>query len=323
MITHPKSVNICECWARDGLQNQREVVDTGKKVEMIDLFTDLGFRKIEVTSFSNPKVVKQFADCMELLKRIKRKPGVSYVGLVPNMRGMDRLLEAQREGYGVDEVIVIISASEIHQKTNVGKNHPDSLADLGPIIAKALAARMKVIGCVGTVFGCPIAGDVPLGKVVELSDWYKKEGADTIMLGDTTGMANPVQVKRTLAELFEKVPGIPYIAHFHDTRGVGLANTFAAWEMGVDLHDSSLGGIGGQPATEKAAYHMGFTGNACTEDLVAMFEEMGVSTGIDVDRMLSVAREAERVVGGPSRSQVLRSGRVRHEPVEYKEAGGG
>ena len=109
----------------------------------------------------------------------------------------------------------------------------------------------------------------------------------------------------------------------HDTRGVGLANTFAAWEMGVDLHDSSLGGIGGQPATEKAAYHVGFTGNACTEDLAVMFEEMGVSTGIDVDRMLEVAREAERVVGGSSLSQVLRSGRVRHEPVEYKEAADG
>ncbi len=318
----PESVTVCECWARDGLQSMPVLVPTAQKIEMIDRITAAGFKKVEVTSFSNPKLLPQFADAAEVLKGIQRRPGVSHVVLMPNERGFDRLEACQREGHGAEEIILMISSSERHNLLNFRMSHADAMAEHARVLRRAHALGIRVIGCAGTVYGCPVAGDVRYRDVAKIVRFYLEEGAQTIMLGDTTGMANPLQVRRRVAELKADFPGAEFIAHFHDTRGTGVVNTVAALEQGIRYVDSSLGAIGGQPATGAAKYSAGFTGNACTEDLVALFEEMGIRTGIDLERMIDAGRRAEEVLGQRLRSNVVRAGPVIHtESAAAKEAG--
>jgi hypothetical protein len=169
-----------------------------------------------------------------------------------------------------------------------------------------------VIGCVGTAFGCPLAGEVPLEKIVELTDWYLDQGATSIMLGDTTGEANPKQVREVFGQMRTRFPGVAFIAHFHDTRGMGLANTLAALQEGIVYHDSSLGGMGGQPATRRPKYHKGFAGNTCTEDMVVMMKEMGIATGLQVDEVIETGILAEEICGRQLFGHVTRSGPIRH-----------
>ena len=313
---------VCECWARDGLQSMPVLVPTEQKIEMIDRITGAGFKKVEVTSFSNPKLLPQFADAVEVLKGIRRRPGVSHVVLMPNERGFDRLEVCQKEGYGADELILMISSSEKHNLLNFRMSHQEAMAEHARVMRRAHALGLRIIGCAGTVYGCPVGGDVPARDVAKIVRFYLEEGAQTIMLGDTTGMANPLQVRHRLAELRAEFPRAEFIAHFHDTRGTGVVNSVAALEQGVRYVDTSLGAIGGQPATGAAKYSAGFTGNACTEDLVALLEEMGVRTGVDVERMLDAGRRAEEVLGQRLRSNVIRAGPVIHaESSPAKEAG--
>lgn len=308
----PKKVEICECWARDGIQGEAQFISTDKKTEMINRMIDAGFKRIEVTSFSHPKLVPQFADGIEVLKGIRRPDDVSFIAIVPNDKALDRLMDASDKGYGVHEITAIVSASEDHLLANLGKTFKDALPPLADIVKRARKASLRVIGCIGTSFGCPLMGAVPLSKVIELTDWYLQQGATSIMLGDTTGEANPLQVREVYREMRSRFPGVTFISHFHDTRGMGLANTFAALQEGLVYHDCSFGGIGGQPATKRPKYHKGFTGNTCTEDMVVMMNEMGIDTGLDGQKIVDLALTIESVCGRELRGHVTRSGLVRH-----------
>jgi hydroxymethylglutaryl-CoA lyase len=298
------------------------LVPTARKIEMIDRITGAGFRKLEVTSFSHPKLLPQFADAVEVLRGIVRRPGVSHVVLMPNEKGFDRLEICQKEGYGAEEIILMISSSEKHNTLNFRMSHAEAMQEHARVMRRAHALGIRVIGCAGTVWGCPVGGDVPYRDVAKVVRFYLEEGAQTIMLGDTTGMANPVAVRGRIAALQADFPRAQLIAHFHDTRGTGVVNSVAALEMGLRFVDTSLGAIGGQPATGAAKYSAGFTGNTCTEDLVALLEEMGVRTGVDLGAMIAAGRRAEEILDQRLRSNVVRAGPVIHgESAPDKEEG--
>ena len=318
----PQSVIACECWARDGLQSMPVLVPTDQKLEMLDRIVRAGFPKVEVTSFSNPKLLPQFADAAEVLERVTRRPGVSYVVLMPNTKGFDRFETCQKEGRGADEIILMISSSEAHNQINFRATHAEAMAEHAAIMRRAHALGVRVIGCAGTVYGCPVKGDITTAEVAKIVRFYLDEGAQTIMLGDTTGVANPKLVRERIGGLMATFPGAEFIAHFHDTRGTGIANTIAMLELGVRYVDCSIGAIGGQPATGAAKYSAGFTGNTCSEDLVAVLEEMGVRTGIAIEPLLEAGRRAEEILGQRLRSNVIRSGPVIHgESSPAKEEG--
>lgn len=314
----PKSVTLCECWARDGLQSIPQVIPTEHKLEMLHRFMRAGVRKMEVTSFSHPKLLPQFADCVEVLKRIERRPGMLYVVLVPNEKGFDRLEVCQKEGYGADQMTLGISASEAHNKVNFRMTHDEAKRSHAAIMKRARAVGIETIGCTMTAYGCPIEGDVSMRDVIDITRFYVEEGASTLMLADTIGAANPLQVRQRFGELRALFPRTPFLAHFHDTRGNGVLNTFTALEMGVEFIDTSLGAIGGQPATGARKYQGGQTGNTCTEDMAALLAEVGVETGIDLEQLFEAGRRAEEVVGSPQRSNIIHSGRVRHAPEQYR-----
>ncbi len=321
-MTLPRSVVACECWARDGLQSMPVLVSTAHKIEMIDRAARAGFPKIEVTSFSHPKLLPQFADAPDVLRGIERRPGIAYVVLMPNARGFDRFEVCQKEGYGADEIILMISSSEAHNTLNFRMSHAEAMAEHAAIMKRAHTLGVRVIGCAGTVYGCPVRGDIATADVAKVVRFYLDEGAQTIMLGDTTGMANPRLVRERVGELMALFPGARFIAHFHDTRGTGIVNSVAMVELGVRYVDCSLGAIGGQPATGAAKYSAGYTGNTCSEDLIALLEEMGVRTGIDVEALIDAGRRAEAILGERLRSNVILSGPVIHgESAPDKEPG--
>lgn len=319
----PDFVRVCECWARDGLQSIPTVIPTEHKIEMIDRIVDSGVTKLEVTSFSHPKLLPQFADAVEVLHGIRRRPGVSYVVLMPNERGFERFETCQKEGYGADEIILMISSSQAHNQANFRMTHAEAKPAHARIIERAKKLGVRVIGCPGTVWGCPIAGDVDIEDVIDITGFYIEAGADTIMLGDTTGAANPRSVRERIGVLQDLFPDAEFIAHFHDTRGNGVVNSVTALEMGLRYVDTSLGAIGGQPTPREDTrkYQFGFTGNTSSEDLIALLDEMGVQTGIDIDGMIDNGRRAEEVIGQPLRSNVIRSGRVNHTPREFVPSG--
>ncbi|NWF54043.1 MAG: hydroxymethylglutaryl-CoA lyase [Syntrophaceae bacterium] len=308
----PERVNICECWARDGLQGEDQFIPTEKKIAIINRMVDIGFKRIEATSFAHPKLIPQFSDSLEVLKGIKRPADVTYIAIIPNDKGLDRLLEARDKGFGVQEITAILSASEDHLLANLERTFEEAMPPLGDLVKRARQAGIRVIGCIGTAFGCPLAGEVPREKIIELTDWYLDKGATSIMLGDTTGEANPKQVREVFAQMKDRFPGVDFVAHFHDTRGMGLANTLAALQEGIVLHDSSFGGMGGQPATRRPKYHKGFAGNTCTEDMVLMMEEMGIQTGLNIEDVMETGLMAEEFCGRTLLGHVTRSGPVRH-----------
>lgn len=317
-----KQIIACECWARDGLQSMPVVVSTDHKVEMIHRIVQAGFKKVEVTSFSHPKLLPQFADATEVLKRIDRRPDVSYVVLVPNTKGFERLEVCQNEGYGASEIIFMISSSEEHNLLNFRMTHQEAMEEHSRIIKRSHALGIRIIGCAGTVFGCPVRGDVPLTDVANVVRFYLNEGAQTIMLGDTTGVANPTLIRTRVGELMSLFPQTEFIAHFHDTRGTGILNSIAMLELGARFVDCSIGAIGGQPATGAAKYSAGFTGNTCSEDLIGVLQEMGIDTGIHLARLIEAGIRAEEILGQRLRSNIIRSGPVIHgESDPEKEPG--
>jgi len=316
-MTISRKIKVCECWARDGLQSIPHVIPTAEKVEMINRIIDSGVKKLEVTSFSHPRLLPQFADCVEVLQQIQRNDDVSYVVLMPNEKGFDRFEQCVKEGYGADEIILMISASIAHNTTNFRMDHPTAMKAHAAIIKRSHNLGVNIIGCTGTVYGCPIQGDVPMDDVMNVTRFYIEEGAQTIMLGDTTGAANPYQVRERIGLLLDEFPKTEFIAHFHDTRGNGIVNSIAALELGLNYVDTSLGAIGGQPATGANKYQFGFTGNTCSEDLICLLEEMDISTGIDVESMIENGKRAEEIIGQQLRANVIRSGPVNHEAKVY------
>jgi hydroxymethylglutaryl-CoA lyase len=319
----PKSVVLGECWARDGLQNEERVVSTDAKVEIITGLVDAGVTKIEATSFAHPRYLPQFADAEEVLKRVPRKAGVHYRGICTTLKAVERAARAKAAGHGVDEIAFVISASETHNRANVDMGHDENKRLLEQMTRVALDSGHEVFGWVLCSFGCPITGDVPLEHALRMGQWWKDLGARYIGFGDTTGSANPRQADTFFGAA--RAAGFTpdeTVVHFHDTRGWGVANSMVGLTHGLRYFDSSLGAIGGQPKTGAARYDKGYTGNTCTEDLVGMFEEMGVSTGLDLNKLLAVGARAEQVLGRRLRSNYLLAGPVPHQGIVWDKARG-
>ena len=295
------AVTLCECFARDGLQHEPAFVPTATKRELVERFAALGFKRVEATSYSNPKVVPQFADASDLLRSLKRKAGVHYKATCANVRAVERALADLDAGFGANEISLLVSATEAHSQKNLNRSRADQWQNIEEM-ARAAKGRFRLIGTVSVAFGCPFEGKVDASSVVADVERFRSLGVEHVALGDTIGAATPSSVKN----LFKTLKGGTPIAHFHDTRGTGLVNYVAAYEAGVRHFDSSFGGVGGHPA--KVKYGGGFTGNVCTEDLVNLFESMGIATGIDMDGLLATAEFCEQALGRELYGRVTRSG---------------
>ncbi len=294
------AVTLCECFARDGLQHEPAFVPTEVKRRLIERFAALGFPRIEATSYANPKVVPQFADASELLRTLPRRPGAFYKATCANPKAVERALADLDAGFGANEVSLLVSATESHTRKNLNRTRAEQWANVEAMVRLA-GARFRLVGTVSVAFGCPFEGKVDPGVVAEDVARFASLGVTHVALGDTTGLATPNTVKAMVARL---PAGATPIAHFHDTRGTGLVNYVAAYEAGVRFFDSSFGGVGGHPA--KVQYGEGHTGNVCTEDLVSLFESMGVATGIDLDGLLDTARFCEQALGRELHGRVTR-----------------
>ena len=298
-------VTLCECFARDGLQHEPGFMPTATKRTLIERFAALGFSRIEATSYSNPKVVPQFADASELLRSLPRVDGVYYKATCANVRAVERALADLDAGIGANEISLLVSATEAHTQKNLRRSREEQWQNVAEM-AVAAEGRFRLIGTVSVAFGCPFEGAVDPGSVVADVAKFAALGVGHVALGDTTGMATPASVQAMFERVKREVPAATPIAHFHDTRGTGLVNYVAAYEAGVRFFDSSFGGVGGHPA--KVKYGGGFTGNVCTEDLVSLFESLGIATGIDLGRLLETAEFCEQVLGRELHGRVTRSG---------------
>ena len=294
-------VTLCECFARDGLQHEPGFVPTDTKRALVERFAALGFPRVEATSYSNPKVVPQFADASELLRTLKRNPAVHYKATCANVKAVERALADLEAGYGANEISLLVSATESHTQKNLNRTRAEQWQNIAAMV-DAAKGRFRMVGTISVAFGCPFEGKVDAGSVLADAQKFADLGVTHVALGDTTGMATP----KTVRNLFEKLKGPTSIAHFHDTRGTGLVNYVAAYEAGVRHFDSSFGGVGGHPA--KVKYGGGFTGNVCTEDLVNLFESMGIDTGVDLDGLLETAELCEQALGRELHGRVTRSG---------------
>jgi hydroxymethylglutaryl-CoA lyase len=295
-------VAIREVGPRDGFQNEPEVIATADKVHLIELLAASGLKRLEVTSFVRPDVIPQLADGPEVLERISVPDDVSLSVLIPNERGLENALR-QRERF--HEVNVFLSASETHNRRNVNRSIAESLDGLGRVLGRARAEGLRCEGVISVAFGCPYEGHVPAARVWEIARRLVDAGAQEIGFGDTTGMANPTQVREFFPAAREALgDDVELTAHFHNTRGQGLANVLAALDAGVTSFESSFGELGGCPVPP------GATGNIATEDLVSMLHEMGLETGVSLDRLLEAARAAQEVLGRPLGSHVLTAGPV-------------
>jgi hydroxymethylglutaryl-CoA lyase len=285
------AVTLCECFARDGLQHEPAFVPTDAKRALIERFAALGFPRIEAASYSNPKVVPQFADASALLRTLPRRDGTHYKATCANPKAVERALADLDAGFGVNEISLLVSATEAHTHKNLNRTRGEQWANVEAMVRMA-KGRFRLVGTVSVAFGCPFEGRVDPGVVAADVARFVALGVAHIALGDTTGLATPKSVK----DMVRRMPaGAALIAHFHDTRGTGLVNCVAAYEAGVRYFDSAFGGVGGHPA--KVQYGGGYTGNVCTEDLVSLFESMGIGTGIDLDRLIDTARYCEQVLG--------------------------
>ena len=298
-------VVLCECFARDGLQHESEFVPTATKRTLIERFADLGFQRVEATSYSNPKVVPQFADASELLASLTRRAGVHYKATCANVRAVERALADLEAGFGVNEISLLVSASEAHSLRNL-KQPRAAQWDNVRKMAAAARGRFRLVGTISVAFGCPFEGAVDPDVVVADALRFGEIGVDHVALGDTTGMATPAGVKGLVGRLQREAPALTLIAHLHDTRGTGLVNALAAHDAGVRHFDCSFGGVGGHPA--QVTYGGGYTGNVCTEDLVNLFESLGVRTGIDLAGLLDTSRLCEQTLGRELHGRVTRSG---------------
>jgi hydroxymethylglutaryl-CoA lyase len=291
-------VNIREVGPRDGFQNEPEIIPTDDKVRLVEMLARTGLRRLEVTSFVRADVIPQLADGAEVLRRARIPDDVSVTVLIPNERGLDNALELRDR---FDEVNLFLSASETHNRKNVNRSIEESLSGLERVLERARAEGLRCEGVISVAFGCPYEGEVPRERVFAIARRLVEAGCQEIAFGDTTGMANPRQVREFFAEADL---GVELTAHFHNTRGQGLANVVAALDAGVRSFESSFGELGGCPVPK------GATGNIASEDLVSMLHEMGYETGIDLERLLACAREVRRVLGRPLGSHVLTAGPV-------------
>lgn len=290
---------IQEVVTRDGFQAESSFIPSADKIALINRLSQAGYAKIEVTSFTSPKAIPMLADAEEVMSKIERVPGVVYTVLIPNLKGAERALRV-----GVDEFNLVMSVSETHNQSNLRMTRADSATALGDVIRLAHDAKVAVNVSLSTSFGCPMSGMTPLSELMHWIDHFANEGVRGISICDTTGMANPQHVKEVCEQAQSKYPAMEWTLHFHNTRGMGLANALAAVEVGINRFDSSLGGLGGCP------YAPGATGNVCTEELVHMFDLMGYNTNINLDLLLECSAQLRDLVGRVLPSQLLLAGKV-------------
>ncbi len=292
-----EKILIQEVGPRDGLQMEKVFVDTAEKIRLVDALSAAGFSRIEVSSFVSPKAIPALRDAAEVFAGIKRHPGTVYVALVPNLKGAERAIAA-----GANEINLVMSASQTHNRANMGMSCEASLEGFARILEAARGAPVSINATVATAFGCPFEGAQPIDKIEAIMERYLNLGVSGITLADTTGMANPRQVEATVARALTRVSADALTLHFHDTRGLGLANVLAAWRAGARRFDAALGGLGGCP------YAPGASGNICTEDVVNMAHEMGFVTGIDLGALLPLSLGLPALIGHDIRGQVAKAG---------------
>jgi len=301
-----RRVQIREVGPRDGFQNEPETIRTEDKIRLINALGRAGFQRIEVASFVRPDVIPQLSDGVEVLHGIDVPDDVARMVLVPNSRGLDNAL---REREYFEEIALFVSASQTHNKRNINRTIEETMADVRVMGKRIAAEDVDLCAVIATSFGCPFEGKVPMERVLDLAEQFAEAGAGEIGFGDTTGMCNPAYASRFFAAAVERLPGIEVTAHFHNTRGQGLANAYAALEAGCSSFESSFGELGGCPVPA------GSTGNIATEDLVSMFHEMGVDTGLDLERIIEAAREAQSTLGRKLTSHSIVAGPVIWAPT--------
>ena len=292
-----KKVKITEVGPRDGFQSEKNILKTEDKIDVINNLIEAGFPRIEVSSFVSPKAIPQLADAEIILNKVKRNQNTTLAALVPNTRGALRAVEAK-----LDEIVVFLSASESHNKKNVNRSVQESLLGFKEIADIAGKNNIPIQGDIATAFGCPFEGNVSSKKLADISKEYKLMGFKGITLGDTTGMATPPVVTDAINAIRDNVPDFEITLHFHNTRGVGLANVMTGLNLGISDYESCFGGMGGCPFAPNA------TGNICSEDLIYLLHEMGIETGIDLVQLINIAKKVESLVGHKLPGQVMRAG---------------
>jgi hydroxymethylglutaryl-CoA lyase len=297
----PASIRVKEVGPRDCLQAEEAILSTEDKLRLIDCLADAGLSEIETSSFVHPKAIPPLADAAEVFADLERRPGIVYSAIVPNEKGAERAVEA-----GADEVQVFLAATESYNQNNVKMSVEDSLEQSARIAEIVRGADTPFVAVLSVAFGCPYEGPVAQERVLELSGKLIELGAGEIAYGDTTGMAYPTQVRELSEAYRERYPEVPLRLHFHNTRGIGLANVLAALEAGVDRIDASVGGLGGSP------YATGATGNISTEDLVHMLHEMEIETGVDLEALIGCAQLLEEQLDHELPGQVMKAGICGH-----------
>lgn len=302
-MSFPKTVKVREVGPRDGFQNEPEVIPTTDKIRLIDQLAQTGLKRLEVTSFVRPDVIPQLSDAAEVLSGMTVPDDVAVTVLIPNEKGFENAI-VQRDRF--QEINVFLSATETHNQKNVNRSIEESLSGLERVLERACAEDLRCEGVISVSFGCPYEGHVAPERVFEIAERLRAAGASEVGFGDTTGMANPRQVGKFFTAARERLSDIELTAHFHNTRGQGLANVLAALEAGVESFESSFGELGGCPVPA------GATGNIATEDLVSMLHEMGIETGVSLDSLLECSKAVREVLGRPLGSHVLTAG-----PIEW------
>ena len=313
MIQWPKKVTICEVGPRDGLQNEKQMLMVDQKIDLIEGMVDAGVKVIEIGSFVHPKAIPQMADTDEMGKRLPRREGVEYRSLVANLKGVERSLAA-----GVVKAKLTVSASESHCLANLNKTPEEIIAGFADCVEFAKKNGMELSGAISTAFGCPFDGNVPFEQVEKVVCHFVALGITELSLSDTTGMANPKLVYDLSTHMLSAFPEVKWVLHFHNTRGMALANIVAGMQAGITWFDACFAGMGGCP------FAPGASGNVATEDVVHMLHEMGIETGIDLEKVMKIARKAQEYVGRTTDSFVLTAGRcsdiIREKPERQKNA---
>ena len=298
-MVNQEPVIITEVCPRDGFQSIHEWIPTETKVNIINQLMNCGYQQIEVTSFVHPKAIPQLKDADEVLTKINRSKQVKLRALVPNLRGLERAIAV-----GVDKAKLMLSASDSHSLSNANCTTEEALQRFEPLIARAQESAIDISGSISVAFGCPYEGEVPVERLVMICTRYRAFGIQEISLADTTGMANPMKIKRNVRELKKRFPDVTFSLHLHNTRGMAFANAVAGWEEGIRHFDSSTGGLGGCP------YAPGASGNIASEDLIHGFEEMGIATNISLDEVLHVAQHMKQILPQYMDSFLLKAGKI-------------
>jgi len=298
-MSEKRSIEISEVGLRDGLQIERTMIPAADKIALIDALSKTGLKKIEITGFAHPKVIPQLADAETVAAGIARLPGVRYAAFVPNARGAERAIKS-----GIDDLKAGVAISDSFNKLNVRMTTDEGMKAIDEIAAAAKGTQSRLVGVIATAFGCPYEGEVSSARMYQMMEQLLRHDAPIIYLADTTGVANPDRIRRTVEDLRTRFPEATLGLHLHNTRGLGLANALAGLDSGIRHFEGSIGGLGGCPFAPRAV------GNICTEDFVHMAHEMNIKTGIDLDALIDAARKAQEMLGRTLPGMVMKSGKA-------------